>query len=108
MARKKANQGMYLVEFVSQLIGEEVPWADSGTKAISLRIDEADVLRAEALAEFGHKKRAAILKAAVDFGLDAIIEQLSDEDEAKYDAILFRLKGEAYELDKADRPKENE
>ena len=102
MARKNVNSGMDLVAFVHELTGKEVPWADSGTKSLSVRIHELDVLRAEALGEMGIRKRASILKVAIGFGLDAIIEQLSDEEEEKFDAILFRLKKESFEQQKQE------
>jgi hypothetical protein len=93
------GKNIAVAEFVAELTGEDLPWADSGTKAISLRIHESDVIRAEALAEFGHKKRAAILKAAVGFGLDAIIHSLSGENGEKFQGILMRLKREDAKVD---------
>lgn len=96
---KLATDDMHLIEFASELTGEEAPWADSGTKAISLRIDETDVFLAEALAEFGHKKRAAILKAAVGFGLNAILRTLKKEDQNKIEAIELRIRKTAYGME---------
>jgi hypothetical protein len=91
MNRNMTRNEMEVEEFVAELTGEETPWSDSGTKSISLRIPDLDVLRAEALAEFGHKKRAAILKAAIGFGLGFIIDSLGEENERKFKEILLRL-----------------
>jgi hypothetical protein len=102
MARNKQSNEMALIEFTSALTGEEAPWADSGTKAISLRIDETNVFLAEALAEFGHKKRASILKAAVGFGLAAILDGLNEEDELKVTAIEKRIMMAAYGIEDKD------
>jgi hypothetical protein len=85
-----------LVEFTMELSGVEFPVSEFGTKSISLRIHETDVFLAEALAEFGNKKRAAILNAAVSFGLNAIIEELSPEDQDKIDEIELRIRKAAY------------
>lgn len=79
-------------EFIAELTGEENPWVDSGTKVISLKIPGHVAIRAEALAQFGNKKRADVLKAAVEFGLDAIISSLNEEKRSQLEKIHQHLK----------------
>jgi hypothetical protein len=93
----KQDAELSIAELVAELTGEEPPLADMNTKAVTLRIVEYDITRAECLARFGKKKRASILKAVISIGIDCVIAALTLDDQAKIEEIRREIMREEME-----------